>query len=169
MFETILWSKLMMRTNRVSVLRWWVGEESGVTWTWATAPYRIITQCHCQPILPSEKLTIQRIYSPGKCTYAKCFHALVRNLTVTMNSKHMFNMYWYKNFCRTRTKRYLITSRTRVKRVSQIHHRTILLISIPCTGMQTTGIGWKPSGKLTPLIKMQTRKDTVSYQLSLQH
>ena len=29
-------------------------------------------------------------------------------------------------FCRTWTKRYLITSQTRVKRVSRIHHRTIL-------------------------------------------
>ena len=29
-------------------------------------------------------------------------------------------------FCRTWTKRYLITSQTRVKRDSQIHHRTIL-------------------------------------------
>ena len=32
----------------------------------------------------------------------------------------------FLRFCRTWTKRYLITSQTRVKRVSQIHHRTIL-------------------------------------------
>ena len=32
-------------------------------------------------------------------------------------------------FCRTWTKRYLITSQTRVKRVSRIHHRTILAIA----------------------------------------
>ena len=31
-------------------------------------------------------------------------------------------------FCRTWTKRYLITSQTRVKRVSRIHHRTILKV-----------------------------------------
>ena len=31
-------------------------------------------------------------------------------------------------FCRTWTKRYLITSQTRVKRVSRIHHRTILMV-----------------------------------------
>ena len=31
-------------------------------------------------------------------------------------------------FCRTWTKRYLITSQTRVKRVSRIHHRTILMM-----------------------------------------
>ena len=34
-----------------------------------------------------------------------------------------FFFFW---FCRTWTKRYLITSQTRVKRVSRIHHRTIL-------------------------------------------
>ena len=33
----------------------------------------------------------------------------------------------FLRFCRTWTKRYLITSQTRVKRVSRIHHRTILL------------------------------------------
>ena len=34
--------------------------------------------------------------------------------------------FFFFNFCRTWTKRYLITSQTRVKRVSRIHHRTIL-------------------------------------------
>ena len=33
----------------------------------------------------------------------------------------------FLRFCRTWTKRYLITSQTRVKRVSRIHHRTILI------------------------------------------
>ena len=33
----------------------------------------------------------------------------------------------FLRFCRTWTKRYLITSQTRVKRVSRIHHRTILM------------------------------------------
>ena len=37
--------------------------------------------------------------------------------------KVFFFFFW---FCRTWTKRYLITSQTRVKRVSRIHHRTIL-------------------------------------------
>ena len=35
-------------------------------------------------------------------------------------------LFW---FCRTWTKRFLITSQTRVKRVSRIHHRTILFHS----------------------------------------
>ena len=34
----------------------------------------------------------------------------------------------FLKFCRTWKKRYLITSQTRVKRVSQIHHRTILYL-----------------------------------------
>ena len=35
--------------------------------------------------------------------------------------------FFYLWFCRTWSKRYLITSQTRVKRVSRIHHRTILI------------------------------------------
>ena len=34
--------------------------------------------------------------------------------------------FFFLRFCRTWTKRYLITSQTRVKSVSRIHHRTIL-------------------------------------------
>ena len=35
-------------------------------------------------------------------------------------------VFFFLRFCRTWTKQYLITSQTRVKRVSRIHHRTIL-------------------------------------------
>ena len=38
-------------------------------------------------------------------------------------------MIFFLRFCRTWTKRYLITSQTRVKRVSWIHHWTILSLS----------------------------------------
>ena len=42
----------------------------------------------------------------------------------TSSISFLFLCVW---FCRTWTKRYLITSQTRVKRVSRIHHRTILI------------------------------------------
>ena len=44
-------------------------------------------------------------------------------------------------FCRTWTKRYLITSQTRVKRVSRIHHRTIALAGYT-TGPSSRMVRW---------------------------
>ena len=55
-------------------------------------------------------------------------------------------------FCRTWTKRYLITSQTRVKRVSRIHHRTILkeviryrLVQSPTKSQKKDFSGWRPA------------------------
>ena len=39
---------------------------------------------------------------------------------------------FFYGFCRTWTKRYLITSQTRVKRVSRIHHRTMVRLTLVC-------------------------------------
>ena len=44
--------------------------------------------------------------------------------TTDQNVSKLTNL--FLRFCRTWTKRYLITSQTKVKRVSRIHHRTIL-------------------------------------------
>ena len=41
------------------------------------------------------------------------------------NKFYIFFFFFFLWFCRTWTKRYLITLQTRVKRVSRIHHRTI--------------------------------------------
>ena len=46
------------------------------------------------------------------------------NFTATLHAKET-SLFFFLRFCRTWTKRYLITSQTRVKRVSRIHHRTI--------------------------------------------
>ena len=48
--------------------------------------------------------------------------------------KVFFFFFFFFWFCRTWTKRYLITSQTRVKRVSRIHHRTILALAGYTTG-----------------------------------
>ena len=48
------------------------------------------------------------------------------NLTRSVGFFFFFFFFFFFWFCRTWTKRYLITSQTRVKRVSRIHHRTIL-------------------------------------------
>ena len=44
-----------------------------------------------------------------------------------LSERQVLSFFFFLWFCRTWTKRYLITSQTRVKRVSRIHHRTILI------------------------------------------
>ena len=44
-----------------------------------------------------------------------------------VSNKFYIFFFFFLWFCRTWTKRYLITSQTRVKRVSRIHHRIILI------------------------------------------
>ena len=51
-----------------------------------------------------------------------------------------FFFFW---FCRTWTKRYLFTSQTRVKRVSRIHHRTILKKDQPHTNLLALSTNWR--------------------------
>ena len=48
--------------------------------------------------------------------------------------------FFFLSFCRTWTKRYLITSQTRVKHISRIHHRTIIKIS-----KKKDFSGWRPA------------------------
>ena len=61
----------------------------------------------------------------------------------------------FLTFCRTWTKRYLITLQTRVKRVSRIHHRTILKRVLPTMHLHPRCLD-RPLG---PSFRSETEKD----------
>ena len=71
----------------------------------------------CTHLLEFSFLNLENLSLVKKCTWRLVCKA--RNYLSHLHSIFL-------RFCRTWTKRYLITSQTRVKRLSRIHHQTIL-------------------------------------------
>ena len=67
----------------------------------------------------------------------------------------LFCLVFFLRFCRTWTKRYLIISQTRIKRVSRIHHRTILKRVWPMMLLHPRCLD-RPLG---PSLRSETEKD----------
>ena len=85
----------------------------------------------CQSTLLVQSWMFEKVLVPSLISFPFHRHEMIRSegnyfvwcMCYKLQSRLFFFFFF---FCRTWTKRFLITSQTRVKRVSRIHHRTIL-------------------------------------------